>query len=33
MRRPTEADADKVFEASKEMISLIHEDPAQQNPA
>jgi hypothetical protein len=27
----TEADADKMFEASKEALSLIHEDRAQQN--
>jgi hypothetical protein len=28
----TEADADKMFEASKEVISLLNEDLAQQNP-
>jgi tetratricopeptide (TPR) repeat protein len=33
IRLITDADADKMVEASKEMISLIYEDPAQQNPA
>jgi hypothetical protein len=33
MRLITEADADKMLDASKEMICLIHEDAAQQNPA
>jgi tetratricopeptide (TPR) repeat protein len=33
MRLITEADAGKMLDAIKEMISLIHRDPAQQNPA
>ena len=33
MRLTTEADADELFDASKEMISLIHEDPAHQDLA
>ena len=32
MRPITEADADKMLEASREVISLMHEDLAQQNP-
>ena len=33
MRQTTEADADMMIDAGKEMMSLIHEDPAQQNLA
>ena len=33
MSLPTEADADKMLAACKEMISLIYERPEQHNPA